>query len=211
MHIQRKNEMELVLQDGSRWMLFVLIPLAVFVAIGSLERHSYKGLFLSAFFLLFAAVFFRHSTFTLDKMQRIARWRRMTILKTENGSIPFDSIRDIVIDAQSSGSSNVSYRLTLVTAEGRTPMANLFEGGRIERYQHLREQILAFIGLTDVTPQPTLLPNVIPADIEPSLRSLLGQGRTIDAITLLRSRERLGLAEAKSRIDELQRKISSSV
>ena len=205
MHIQRQTPMELVLQDGSRWLSFLFIAVVVFVGVSSIEKHSYRGFFVSAFFLLFAVAFFRHSTFTLDKMQRIARWRRFTILKNETGSISFDSIRDIFIDTQAGEHGTACYRLTIVTTEGRTPMANMFEGGSIERYQHLRQQILDFIGLSPAvpTPEPGVLSDGIPADIEPSLRALLTQGRMIDAIALLRNRESIGLADAKSRIDAL--------
>ncbi len=205
MHIQRQTPMELVLQDGSRWLAFVFIPSAVLVASTSIEKHKPLGLLGSAFFLLFAAAFFRHSTFTLDKMQRIARWRRFTVLKNETGSIPFDSIRDIVIDAQAGDHNAMTYRLSLVTADGPIPMANMFEGGSIERYQKLRQQILEFVGLSSALPaaDPGLLSAGIPADLEPSLRALLAQGRTIDAIKLLQAREDFGLAETKSRIDAL--------
>jgi len=213
MHIQRQTPMELVLQDGSRWMSFLFVALAVFVAVASFERHSWRGLLVSAFFLFFAAAFFRHSTFTFDKMQRIARWRRFTVLKNESGSIPFDSIRDIIIDAQAGDHNSVNYRLVLVTAEGRTPMANLFEGGSIEHYQKLRRQILDFPEtgpLSDAVHNDTSSSvgnDGIPSDIEPSLRALLAQGRTIDAIELLRSRKSMSLTEAKSRIDALRQKM----
>lgn len=205
MHIQRQTPMELVLQDGSRWLTVIFIPSAIFVTVFSIEKHQPRGFIAAALCLLFAAVFFRHSTFTLDKMQRIAQWRRLTILKNETGSIPFDSIRDIVIDAQAGDRNTTSYRLSIVTPDGQTPMANMFQGGRIEHYQHLRQQILDFIGISPAapTPEPGILSDGIPSDIEPSLRSLVAQGRTIDAIQLLRSRQNIGLADAKSRIDAL--------
>ena len=208
MHIQRQTPMELVLQDGSRWLAFVFVPSAVLVASTSIEKHKPIGLLVSAFFLLFAAAFFRHSTFTLDKMQRIARWRRFTVLKNESGSIPFDSIRDIVLDTQAGNNNTATYRLSLVTADGPLPMANMFQGGSIDHYQDLRQQILEFLGIASAgsvvpSPEPGVLSDGIPSDIEPSLRSLLAQGRTIDAIALLRTRENIGLADAKSRIDSL--------
>ena len=220
MHIQRQTPMELVLQDGSRWLALVFLAVALFIAVSSIERHTLKGLLVSAFFLLFAAAFFRHSTFTLDRMQRVARWRRLNILKNEAGFIPFDSIRDIVIDAQGGNRNSVSYRLVIVTADGRTPMANLFEGGSIEHYQMLRQQILDFVGLGSALPaaEPTLLSNDrsaslveegIPADLDSSLRALLAQGRTIDAIELLRSRNYLSLVEAKTRVDALVAEIKA--
>jgi hypothetical protein len=208
MHIQRQTPMELVLQGGTRWMAFVFVPAGILVAVSSVEKHKPLGLLGSAFFLLFAAAFFRHSTFTLDKMQRIARWRRFTVLKNETGSIPFDSIRDIIIDAQAGDRNSASYRLILVTPDDRIPMDNVLQGGRIEHYERMRQQILEFVGLSSALPaaDPGLLSAGIPADLEPSLRALLAQRRTIDAIELLRSHNSMSLTDAKSRIDELEKK-----
>lgn len=224
MHIQRQTPMELILQDGSRWMAFVFVPAAICIAVPSLEKHKPLGLLVAAFFLFFSAVFMRHTTFTLDKMQRAARWRRRTVLKDENGSIPFDIIRDVVIDTQSGDRGTMSYRLSIVTADGPTPMANVFSGGRIEHYQQLRRQILDFIGLGTAVPAPqsAILTNGspndgsassgcsgIPADLEPSLRALLAQGRKLDAIKLLHSRENFGLADAVSRLNALDQRMQA--
>lgn len=222
MHIQRQTPTELILQDGSMWMSFIFIPAAIFVAALSVEKHKPLGLLVAAFFLLFAALFTRHSTFTLNGMQRIVRWRRRTFLKDESGSIPFDLIRDIILDAQARDRNSVGYRLSIVTVDGATPMANVFSGGRIEHYQQLRRQILDFIGLGSMANAPGIPSKIvpsdistplgcsgIPADIEPSLRALLEQGRTIDAIRLLQSREDFGIADAKSRIDALRETLKS--
>ena len=141
MHIQRQTPIELVLKDGSMWLAFIFVPSAILVAVSSLEKHKPLGLLVTAFFLLFSAAFARHSTFTLDGMERNVRWRRRTFLKNETGSIPFDIIRDIIIDAQASDHDSVSYRLSIATVDGTTPMANIFSGGRIEHYQQLRQQI----------------------------------------------------------------------
>lgn len=218
MHIQRQTPMELVLQGGTRWMAFVFVPSGILVGVSSVEKHKPLGLLVTAFFFFFAAAFFRHSTFTLDKMQRIARWRRFTVLKNETGSIPFDAIRDVIIDAQAGDHNSASYRLILVTLNDRIPMDNVLQSGRIEHYEQMRQQILEFVGLSSAihAAEPGLLldgvPNVrssslrndgIPADLEPSLRALLSQGRKIDAIELLRSRQYMGLADAKSRVDSL--------
>lgn len=214
MHIQRQTPMELVLQDGSMWMAFIFVPSAIFVTISSIEKHQPRGFFAAALCLLFAAVFTRHTSFSFDKMQRVARWSRRTFFKVETGSLPFDSIRDIVIDAQAGDRNTATYRLSLVTADGPLPMANMFQGGSIGHYQGLRQQILEFLGIAPAgsgvpAPEPGILSDGIPSDIEPSLRAMLAQGRTIDAIALLRTRENIGLADAKSRIDGLLQAMQS--
>ncbi|HLY41634.1 MAG TPA: hypothetical protein VKR52_10480 [Terracidiphilus sp.] len=212
MHIQRQTSTELVLQDGSMWMAFLFVPAAFFGGVAAIEKHKPMGLLISAFFLLFAAAFTRHTTFTLDGMQRVARFRRRTFLKIETGSIPFDSISDIVIDAQAGDRNSVSYRLSLVTGDGPVPMANVFSGGSYEHVQHLREDILQFIGLGSglPAPEPGILSDGISADIEASVRSLLARGRKIDAVSLVRAQQDLGLTDAVSRVDALAEKMKSS-
>jgi len=209
MHIQRQTSMELVLQDGSMWMAFLFVPAGIAIAVSSIEKHKPFELLVTALFLLLAAAFTRHTTFTLDGMQRVARWRRRTFLKVETGSIPFDTIKDIVIDAQTGGRNNtMSYRLSINTASGSVPMANIFQGGALEHYQKLRQQVLEFVGLAAPAADANDLVSsgstgAIPADLESSLRTLISKGRIIDAVSLLRMRQNLSLVEAKTRVDAL--------
>lgn len=216
MHIQRQTSMELVLQDGSMWMAFLFVPAAIAIAVSSVEKHKPLELLAAALFLLFAAAFTRHTTFTFDGMQRVARWRRRTFLKVETGSIPFDAIKDVVIDAQTGSRNNtMTYRLSINADTSSVPMANIFQGGTLEHYQKLRQQVLEFIGLAAPAaaasePTSSTATDAIPADLESSLRTLIANGRIIDAVSLLRMRQHLSLVEAKSRIDALEESCRSA-
>jgi hypothetical protein len=218
MHIQRQTSTELVLQDGSRWLALPFYLVGLALAASFLKDFDPVGLLAGAMFLFVAAFFTRHTAFIFDRTQRIVRWRRRTFVKNESGYIPFDTIRGIAIDAQRGARGGTSYRLSVLTDDGSTPMSNSVGGGNIEEYQKLRLEILGFIGLDpalsvpkldrrldDSNPEASSWPGLpaIPSDLQPSLRALLAQGRTIDAIKLLQAREDFGLAETKSRIEAL--------
>lgn len=223
MHIQRQTATDLVLQDGSRWLAFPFYLVSIALIATFLKDFDPVGLLCGTMFSFVAALFTRHTEFAFDRTQRLVRWRRRTFLKNDSGSIPFDAIRDIVIDAQRGSRGATSYRLSVLTVDGPTPMSNSVGGGDIERYQHLRQQILDFIGIDSTSRtfgsgaisvgqhgdwSSQLTPSDgVPADIEPSLCALLTHGRTIDAIKLLQSRDDRGLADAKHRIDALRNKM----
>jgi hypothetical protein len=204
MHIARQTQQELVVVDGTRWLALIFLAVTLLLVVSSVTRHEGKLLFVAGFFLLFAAAFARRTTVVLDGMQRVARWSRRTLLGKESGSIPFDDITDIVLDASPGANGALAYRLQMVTADGKTPMASVFNSG-LDHYENLRGQILDFIkpGAYAHELQVGTLSNGVPADLESSLRSLLKQGRRIDAIELLRSREQIGLTDAVARVNAL--------
>jgi hypothetical protein len=71
----------------------------------------------------------------------------------------------------------------------------------------LRRDILDFLKPGSQLPsaEPGVLSGGIPADLEPSIRSLLSQGRKIDAVALLRSTRRIALADAMARVEQIER------
>jgi hypothetical protein len=70
--------------------------------------------------------------------------------------------------------------------------------GRYERYESMRENVLAALG------RP-----VVDA-LDSSLRHLVASHRSIDAVALLRSRQKMGITAARQRVSELQREIDST-
>jgi hypothetical protein len=207
MHIARHSPRELVVVDGTRWLALFFLAVAALLTFFAVTRYEYKLLFVTGFFLLFAALFTRRTTVTLDGMQRIANWRARTFLTVKSGAIPFDDITDIVLDATSGDHGSMVYRLSMVTAAGNTPMASAFATG-VKHYESLRGQILEFIkpGSSVSTSAPGILSDGIPTELESSLRSMLQQGRKIDAVELLRSTRQISLTEAVARINALDEK-----
>lgn len=205
MHIARQNPQELVVVDSSRWLSLIFAAVTLFVIYMSIIRHQPKGFILAAFFLLFALVSDLRKTFTFDGTQRVVRWKARTILKAESGEIPFDEITSIDAETQITTTPNSAipvYRLAITTAKATTPMAYNYRGVN-DGYSALRRQILDFIRAGSPNPFPAMGGAAAEAE-ESSLRSLLRQGRKIDAIALLRSTENIGLTEAVKRIEAIE-------
>ena len=82
-------------------------------------------------------------------------------------------------------------------------MDNLYGGNRDE-YEQMRDTILRFTGI-DV--DPTLRSAGERSSEESTIRLLLLKGHKIEAIKALRSKENLGLTEAKRRVDQIDREM----
>jgi hypothetical protein len=211
MRITSQTPRELVVQDSGTWLAYILTASALVVIFASIAHNKINGLLSTSLFLLFAMIADRRMTFTFDATQRVVRWRGEKHFKVESCTIPFDDISDIGTDSWDSD-SGPCFRLTILTRECSIPMADTYTG-RMDAYAPLRQQILDFIkpGSYMPSPPPGILSSGIPADLEASIRSLLAQGRKIDAVTLLRSTQHIGLTDAMSRIEALDQTTKARV
>src|ERR1035441_1981213 len=133
MHVARQTPQELVVVAGSRWISAICAAAALFTLYFAITRHEPTGLFLAAFFLLFALIMDLRKTLTFDAMRRTVRWRGRKVFKAESGEIPFGDITDIGTEARyaSPGAGRRQapiYRLTIITQRGTIPMAYAFSG-----------------------------------------------------------------------------------
>lgn len=176
MHITRRTPTELVVEDSSLWISYICAGAGFLLLLAAIAQHKSQGFVPAAFFLLFAAIFERKITFTFDATQRVVRWSGFKLFKRDSGSIPFDEVTEIGTQA-SLGTSEATYRLTILTVHGSIPMAYTY-AGRADGYGLLRQQILDFVkpGAYVPTSEPGILSSGVPADLEPSIRSLLAQG-----------------------------------
>jgi hypothetical protein len=204
MRVVRQSPTELVVKDSSVWLtaLFAGFAVVMTAAVGFSQPIK---LLAPAVFLLFGTITARSSTFSFDGMQRTVRWSGFRPFKAESGAILFDEIDDVVVEVSSGGNGAIAYRLALKTRQGLVPMAYAYSGSR-DGYAALRRQILAFVkpGLQHEPPASHV--EGIPVDLASSIASLLQQGRSIDAVALLRTREKISLAEAKKRVDAVNTK-----
>jgi len=205
MRIVRQTPQELVVVDSSRWVSAICAAATLFIVYTAIARHQPKNLFAAAFFLLFTLLFDLRKTFTFDRMQRVVRWKGRTILKGESGEIPFDDITSI--DAQITTTSDKAvtipvYRLAISTSKSTIPMAYNYRGVH-DGYSALRKQILEFMNPGSQSVSATMGGAAAESE-EASLRSLLRQGRKIDAIALLRSTEKIVLPDAIKRIEAIE-------
>jgi len=207
MRIVRQSPTELVVKDSSVWMTIlcagISIVLAVAMGIANPLRLLVPGLF-----LVFGTISARKATFNFDGMRRTVQWSGFKPFKTESGTIPFDEVDDVIVEVSSSGNGATAYRLVLKTKQDRVPMAYAYSGSP-DGYTALRRRILAFVKPGLPTTGAAAHADGIPADLDSSVRSLVHQGRKIDAIALLRTCERVSLSEAKKRIDRLDERIKS--
>jgi hypothetical protein len=207
MRIVSQSPTEIVVKDSTVWIGFVCAAVALALIGFGVARAQPNNFLGAALFLLFGIIGVRTTAFTFDGMQRVVRWSGYKPFKRASGMIPFDDVSDIVVEAMSGGDDSTSYRLALMTAQGNVPMAYVYTNSR-DGYSALRTQILSVIkpGLAVTAPPDTAInADGIPADLDSSIRSLLKQRRKIEAITWLRSRVRIGLAEAVQRIDAIDK------
>lgn len=207
MKITSQTPTELVVEDNSVWLSWILGSCAAVIMFFSVTHHQVRGLIGAALFLLFALITDLRTTFTFDSKQRVVNWKGLKQFKTFSGTIPFDDITDIGTETSSSRTGGTTCRLTIITSTGAVPMAYSYTG-RKDAYAPLRQQILHFIK-PELQEAAGFTPSGIPADLEPSVRSLLEQGRKVDAIKLLQSTQQLGLSDSVKRIDLLEQSMKA--
>jgi hypothetical protein len=156
-------------------------------------------------FLLIALFCLRRQTFVFDARQRIVRWNGLRILKVYSGSMPFSDITGIGTETMPSQHGQPMYRMTLLTAHGSTPLSDGYGAGG-QWFEKMRETIDAFIHLerADVSGHSV---NSGDSQLDASIRSMLTQGRRIDAITLVRQSENLDLTRAVQRVNDLEKRL----
>lgn len=204
MHVTRKTNQELVISDSLIWLSVLLLGASVFLAY-RVVRQAERGPFLVlCILLLFALICWRREVVTFDAARQEARWHRRRAFKVAEGTVPFAEIKGITIDSQSSDTrGNLTYRLTILTTGSPVPMSDVY-AGNWSRYDRLRKQILDFLHI-DVSEQSA--PGL--AD-ETAIRSLLAQGRKIDAIERLRSCQKISLVEATDRVNAIGEKMKTA-
>ena len=209
MRITRHTAHELVVVDSALGISAILFVASLPLFYAATRPGKIGALFGACLFLLGAVVWIRKTTFTFDAGEQRVRWQGRKVLKTENGVIPFSEITGIGTEATfGSGGSN-TYRLTILTRNGLVPLAYTY-GGNQQKYASTREEILRFLHLEATVPKADQRPEDKPAIDEISVRSLLGQGRKIDAISLVRNSAHLGLTEAVKIVEEIGERMKAA-
>lgn len=207
MKIVRQTETELVVQDSSMWLSVVLAACAFFPTYIAISQHDHRMFRAAGALTLFAIPWLRRATFAFDGATQTIRWRRLRYLWTRTGSIPFSDVRGIDIQSTLGGNSNVTiYRLALVTPQATVPMSDVYSSGE-SRIVSVRDAIEGFLKLA---PTGRTASRTMAADFDASVRSLVQEGRKIDAIQLLQSFEKLSLTEATQRVNAIDAHLHAS-
>jgi len=210
MRITRHTEQELVVVDSALGVSAVLFAAFLPLFYAATRPGKMGALFGACLFLLGAVVSLRKTTFTFDAGEQRVRWQGRKVLRVERGIIPFSEITGIGTETTFGSNGSNTYRLTILTRTGLIPLAYTYSGNQ-ERYATIRAEILRFLNLEAPAPKARAGQSVssAPAIDEASVRSLLSQGRKIDAISLVRRNAKTGLTEALRIVDEIDEKMKA--
>ena len=193
MRIVENTPSRLVLRDRTLWISAVLLGAAVVLLAHYVRAHD-QTLIPALVSVAFALPFLRSTDVIFDKSERICALRRFDMLQMTSTRLEFRDLKDIRVETcPMDDSQAVSCRLSLVTASATLPLTVSYEPS-LERYNQMRETIVDAVFAAGHKPQA----------VDPVL-DLVQQGRTIDAVALLRKREGLDLTTAVARVDEMQR------
>jgi hypothetical protein len=207
MRIVRHTAQELVVVESSLGISAILFAASLPLLYIATLPGKIGALFAASLFLLGAVVWFRKTVFSFDAGEQRVCWRGRKILKAESGVIPFNEITGIGTET-TSGSEGSTYRLTILTRNGMVPLAYTY-GGNQQKYASIREEIMSFLNLKSLDSKSELGLRA-PGFDEASVRSLLNQGRRIDAISLVRSSAHLGLSEAVRIVEDIDEKMKAA-
>jgi hypothetical protein len=137
-----------------------------------------------------------------DAGKQQASWWRRRAFKAASGVVPFGEITGIGMESSTAENNVLTYRLTILTSDKPVPMSDVYAGNRAH-YEALKAEISQFLHVDNVE---------MPAAgvDENSIRSLLSQGRKVDAIELVRASEHIGLTEAVNRVNEIDEKMKAA-
>lgn len=207
MHALRKTNQDLVFVDSTIWLAVFLLGFAIFAGYRSYVVGSRVGFLAVGFLLLCGFIFWRKEIVTFDAGRQQVEWTRRRAFKVARGTVPFIEITGIGMETTTASHGELTYRLTILTHDKPVPMSDVYSGNQ-GHYESIRKEILTFLNLDSGLAKPDQeAGHVGEIDDEASVVSLLKQGRRIDAIQLVRSMQKIGLAEATDRVAQILEKM----
>jgi hypothetical protein len=171
--------------------LFLLVALYD-VSLGTRGTDRLVGLLGgTAVFVIAGLALCERSHFTFDPHTRTVRWQRQWAWSNTSGSLPFDRIRSVIAQTMGEGRVYPDRRIALQPIDGKLlPLTAAYKPDPKGELVQIADEIRALIGAE-------------PATSDASLAALVRDGRTMDAIRLLRE-QGLSLTDAKRRLDDLE-------
>ena len=203
MHALRKTNQDLVFVDSTIWLAVLLLGFTIFAGYRSYVAGSRVGFLAVGFLLLCGFIFWRREIVTFDAGRQQVEWTRRRAFTVANGTVPFSEITGIGMETTTASHGELTYRLTILTHDKPVPMSDVYSGNQ-GHYESIRQEILAFLHLDSGAAKSIQGEDQVGGvDDEASVVSLLKQGRRIDAIQLLRSTQKISLAEATDRMAQI--------
>jgi hypothetical protein len=198
MRVTDDSSQRLVLRDQTLWISVICAAAALSIGAVSLLHQTWRPLAAAALFAVFGILFIRKSRVEINRSEHTVTIETTKPFSRRTVRLKFDDIKDVAIEADAIQDNRTpSCRLAFTTSSGSQPLSEVYSG-RYERYESMRENVLAALG------RP-----VVDA-LDSSLRHLVASHRSIDAVALLRSRQKMGITAARQRVSELQREIDST-
>ena len=200
MKILKDTHSELVVEENSvllRGMMVVAVlclfgSAALYFGQETPDMQKVKGLlFTSAFFAAFFVIFYEKSVFIFDRTGQWLRWKRYRLFRHRNGQLSFGQLESVLLQTQIGNSQGKpSRRVVLQTHEGELPLTITYDAS--DENETIAQRIRELLKQS---------PETLVSD---SVEALVRQGRTIDAVRLLRTEDSLSLTEAKARVEKIQ-------
>jgi hypothetical protein len=211
MRIVRKTNQELVVVDSSIWLSIVLSCVSLLFLYRTIIIQAGTVYYLVVGFIgLFSLLFWRKEVVIFDSGRQQTMWNRRRLFRIVSGTIPFSDITGIGMETTSAKSNVLVYRLAILTLQRSVAMSDNYAGD-LQNYEKLKREILEFLKLDSgemkSAPNSALSGGI---DDEDSVRSLLRQGRRIDAIQLVRSTQKISLAEATDHVNAIYQQIRAA-
>lgn len=140
---------------------------------------------------LIGIVMLEQARFRFDPTTRLIEWDQRWAFRRRAGVTPFSGVTHVSVEVPIGDRGIPSRRVVLHLADGTLLPVTV----------GYKPDVDGSISRTAETLRVTL--GHRPPTIEDSVRLLISQGRTIDAVTLLRERENMSLTEAKRRVEQI--------
>lgn len=140
-----------------------------------------------------ALVMLEQVNFRVDPQSRLIEWQQRWGFRQRAGVTPFADVRHVSVEQPIGDTGVPSRRVCLHLADGSLlPITVGYQSDGDEQISKAAEKLRAVLGQRPPTPAE-------------SVRILIAQGRTVEAIKILVEREGLSLSEAKDRVDQIRR------
>lgn len=163
---------------------------------GSFNLNESTPLIGSAFFLLGLLMIFERSRFEFDPALSCVRWSRTRTFSTKGDAIPFTQVKSVILQTSlGSDAASPSCRVALITDQGELPLTMAYMAGFSKECEAIASKIRTLLSLSPSSSDIVM----------DSIRAALEQGRTLDAIRLVRLHKELSLTEATRFVEQLKR------
>jgi hypothetical protein len=202
MTVTKAADGALLLTYDSRWWstcslagAFILAATAIYdVTIGTRGDDRLIGLAGGVATLIgVAVVMFETTHFRVDPFKRVIEWQRRWAWQRREGRLAFGEVRLVALERPLGDHGVPSHRIVLHTTGGEMiPVTVGYRPDGDKQIAGAAESLRVMLGHAAKPP------------VADAVRALVASGRTLDAIKLVIEEEKLSLADAKQRVNDIR-------